>query len=942
MKLEKKSIEVIGGFAEKTIKASISTQDMNKMWDMLQNPYKNEIGSLIREVTSNIIDSHTEAKVNDAGIIRYSKDESGFYVSFIDVGLGMSTDTIDNIYSNYLKSTKENSNDFVGCFGIGSKSPLSYQDMFYINTRYDDIEYNYIMRKGEEGPEIDLITSSATTERNGTEIKLYIKSEEDLVLFLKETFEQLHFFENIVIDLDNIKQLYPSTTYYYNNTPKVIREWVNKLEDNYHLLKGEHFVCRTNTSDNHLSLAIGTVKYPIDWNNLGIQPISSEMALQFDIGDLPVIQTREDIRYTDKAIKTIKEKIELLKEEIITLYNKDKNIVLNDVQEFINQDFSNYKIEFELPNGASHIVNFSGLHIDKSKLNPYQIKNFPYQFKSIVDNKSFQNFLTNIDVFNQGNFDLFNNYLKPIKTFKSNGTIMSTNKVSLGIYSTFTGLGKYYHNSFSKIFGELVTINIYNHIKLFGTGNSNNVNNKTNKYIQEELYKDINVIDLYILKKSNIQFTKKWVYGIYKQYKNSSIDRKYFLDIIKFIYKEIDGKFEDLLIDYDNINVPDKWWKDRIAANKKSPVDYDRSLMAIDYDDGYSNVNWNRKDLRIDIEKYLKLNNRVKEKYNIVLLTKDEQKELCSGNNDGDTKLERLSVISKDIFKLDITKSYFKLHATSTRNYNKILENRLPESNIYSLTEYLNNKKMQTRVLAKLITAIKIKNDIRDSFIFQYGNSFDKLEDIMKVMNPTLLEDYNIINSISNTYNIRYFNDIEGFLNDLEDVSLTYDIFDHKLWNKYLDLKKFIQQSKINFVNNAYIDAFYFTQTYKLEDTKFKLNNLFYKDYTKEEVIDKCAELGVTVDNTLSIDEQYDKLKIYLEYNRRLGFVQNYNSYSQNYTSDTINRIFQILLIMKFDFQENNVILEPVKTEKVKDDHIAGELEFIGNDEVEVVEELNV
>jgi sensor histidine kinase regulating citrate/malate metabolism len=117
MKLETKQIEVLGGFGEKSIQSTISQAKLGKLWDMLQNPYKNNIGSIVREITSNCFDSHTEAQVEDAVRIKLSRDDSNFFISFIDVGIGMSPDRVEQIYSTYLESTKEDSNDFIGAFG---------------------------------------------------------------------------------------------------------------------------------------------------------------------------------------------------------------------------------------------------------------------------------------------------------------------------------------------------------------------------------------------------------------------------------------------------------------------------------------------------------------------------------------------------------------------------------------------------------------------------------------------------------------------------------------------------------------------------------------------------------------------------------------------------------------------------------------------------------
>lgn len=117
MKLKERNFDVEGGFGIKSMNATISQDKLGKLWDMLQNPYKNNIGSIVREITSNCFDSHAEASVTDAVRIKFDRDESGFYISFIDVGVGLSQDRVENIYVNYLESTKENSNDYIGAFG---------------------------------------------------------------------------------------------------------------------------------------------------------------------------------------------------------------------------------------------------------------------------------------------------------------------------------------------------------------------------------------------------------------------------------------------------------------------------------------------------------------------------------------------------------------------------------------------------------------------------------------------------------------------------------------------------------------------------------------------------------------------------------------------------------------------------------------------------------
>ena len=134
------------------IDATISAEDMNKLWDMLQSPYKDSIGAIVREYTSNSFDSHAEADFiknnslerikeeypvyldssddeilelknhlqqfnNDAVKVSLLKDETGWYWSSQDFGVGLSTERIKNVFTKYLKSTKTSSNTVIGSFG---------------------------------------------------------------------------------------------------------------------------------------------------------------------------------------------------------------------------------------------------------------------------------------------------------------------------------------------------------------------------------------------------------------------------------------------------------------------------------------------------------------------------------------------------------------------------------------------------------------------------------------------------------------------------------------------------------------------------------------------------------------------------------------------------------------------------------------------------------
>ena len=89
------------GAEVENIEAGIDASSMPFLFEMLSRAfYSNPIGSICREITSNCFDSHIEAKVDEPVIIKKGYDEEGTYISFIDVGMGISTYRMKKIYMN--------------------------------------------------------------------------------------------------------------------------------------------------------------------------------------------------------------------------------------------------------------------------------------------------------------------------------------------------------------------------------------------------------------------------------------------------------------------------------------------------------------------------------------------------------------------------------------------------------------------------------------------------------------------------------------------------------------------------------------------------------------------------------------------------------------------------------------------------------------------------
>lgn len=296
-------------------KVSIQERDSDFILTILSsNLYSNPIGSLIREYASNAVDSHKEAGVDDPVIITLGKELSSgrYFFSVKDFGTGLSPERFNDVFLNLASSTKRQSNEYIGMWGLGRLSGLSYTDQIQITSNYNGESTQYLMYKDGNQINIDKIITLPTTERNGVEIRLQV-NEPDLNKFAEEIVNQLKFFENIYLSLENVKT-YSSTMGLNSSKIKRFNKFAVCSIDKHYSYSREYFY-----------ILLGNVVYPLEKSYFyekssdedcyyeGIYPI-------FEIGELEITPNRENILYSNKNIEKIKSRIIEAKEEYFELF----------------------------------------------------------------------------------------------------------------------------------------------------------------------------------------------------------------------------------------------------------------------------------------------------------------------------------------------------------------------------------------------------------------------------------------------------------------------------------------------------------------------------------------------------------------------------------------------------------------------------------------------
>lgn len=276
---------IIGDMTDK--KFGIIAND--KMFSILSDKiYTDKIKAPIRELATNAYDAHLVANKASIPFEVHVPTANEPFFSIRDFGNGLDAKQIESLYTTYGWSDKSTSNKFVGCMGLGSKSPFAYTDAFELISIKDGVRYVYRCYMEQGIPRVMKFEEYNTEESSGLLVKFNVKSE-NLYEFRNKIYEVCRWFdvtpkfigEHIDIDhdykkVDNVIVDCPGTNYGGVVMGNVYYKGWDFLR-NY--IESKHI---DNPQINHL------INY------------SYRLILCADIGDFDIAVSRESLAMTEK------------------------------------------------------------------------------------------------------------------------------------------------------------------------------------------------------------------------------------------------------------------------------------------------------------------------------------------------------------------------------------------------------------------------------------------------------------------------------------------------------------------------------------------------------------------------------------------------------------------------------------------------------------------
>ena len=308
---ERSSVESSGVSGESGFKLKSSKHAFQLLSSGL---YTNKIQAVIRELSCNAADAHVlNSNQKTAFDVKLpNRLDSQFYVR--DYGPGLSDDGVMNLYTTYFESTKSESNDFTGGFGVGSKSPFAYTDMFTVESIHNGVKRIYTAYTDDNGePKIvRLGDAEPTNAPSGLSVGFPVKPE-DFVQFEREAMTVLRWFEvpvNVQGTATPLKSWKDEPALV--STPRITMpgQWTNTNQPSFSRTARTH-----GNSDGRLgTIVMGNVHYPLPLHAcMEKSPEAAWFASQpaifkVPVGAVSVAASREALAF-DKATQTTMQSI---------------------------------------------------------------------------------------------------------------------------------------------------------------------------------------------------------------------------------------------------------------------------------------------------------------------------------------------------------------------------------------------------------------------------------------------------------------------------------------------------------------------------------------------------------------------------------------------------------------------------------------------------------
>lgn len=273
--------------------------------------YANPRLAALREYTSNARDAHQAA--GHTGPVEVTLPTALHpFLTVVDKGVGLDAKELEG-FGQFGHTTKDGSNDYIGGFGLGSKSGLAVADQFTVISVKDGKKNVVVVGWDESGaPSLGFLDEQDTDEHNGTTIQIpSATGHEDWANIIKgNTFLGWTPGSIIVNGQEPAKSVHNTDQF-----RKVDGGWLTTQErtgGRYHWPEWVHAL-------------VHGVYYAIPYHKFGDRTVAKILdgsVLEIENGSVDILPSRDDLEWTDRTTREVRRVADVLTKSIVAEYEK--------------------------------------------------------------------------------------------------------------------------------------------------------------------------------------------------------------------------------------------------------------------------------------------------------------------------------------------------------------------------------------------------------------------------------------------------------------------------------------------------------------------------------------------------------------------------------------------------------------------------------------------
>lgn len=274
---------------------------------LLDGLYSDKVGAVVRELCTNAYDAH----------LAIGKGETPFNVTLPtlfdptfrvrDFGVSMTHEQVFRLMTTVFESSKDTSNNQVGAFGLGSKSPFALVDTFALTVWKDGEKRVYSAFINTDGvPSLALLGKEASSEPQGVQIEMTV-DQKDVRAFADKA--------------QSILRWFPTFPQIGGNSVTLAKPQIIAQGKGWYLLGG-------NDMHGGARARQGCVVYPLSASSIpNISPehqalLHAPVLIDFPIGSLDVAASREGLSYDALTCQSILARLNSVSDELKDHYGK--------------------------------------------------------------------------------------------------------------------------------------------------------------------------------------------------------------------------------------------------------------------------------------------------------------------------------------------------------------------------------------------------------------------------------------------------------------------------------------------------------------------------------------------------------------------------------------------------------------------------------------------